>query len=78
MARNYNFQEIEKAGYDAGRNAAGNPAYNIHCPFDGRTKEGRAWWRGFMNGDAKRCAVTALPDAPPEFTADPNEAFGTR
>lgn len=79
MSRNYNFQEIEAAGYAAGLNSARKPTYEIHRPFDGRTKEGRAWWRGFMNGDAQRCAMGALPDVPPEFTADPNEAFnGTR
>lgn len=55
MTRNFNFLEIEQSGYEAGLNRAGQPSYNIYCPFDGRTKEGKAWWRGFMRGDAERC-----------------------
>lgn len=31
------------------------------CPYDGRTKAGKEWWRGFMVGDAERCAALAEP-----------------
>lgn len=47
--------EIEAAGYTAGLNEAGEPSYRIGCSYDGRTREGKAWWRGFMAGDAERC-----------------------
>lgn len=43
-------------GHAAGLNEAGLPSYNIGCPYDGRTKAGKEWWRGFMEGDRERCA----------------------
>lgn len=58
MSRNFNFAEIKRAGFAAGRNATGLPTYEIHCPFDGRTKEGKTWWDGFMTGEAERCAAS--------------------
>lgn len=28
----------------------------LHCPYDGRSRAGKAWWDGFTAGDAERCA----------------------
>jgi ribosome modulation factor len=46
-------ERIKSEGYTAGL-ASPN---GIQCPYDGRTRAGKAWWDGFMAGDAKRCAA---------------------
>lgn len=48
--------------YDQGR-AAGllSPRAIMQSEYDGRTREGKEWWRGFMDGDAERCAAAREP-----------------
>lgn len=51
--------DIEDAyskGYADGLNEAGLPGYNVMNPYDGRTREGKDWMRGFLAGDAERAA----------------------
>jgi len=43
----------EREGYVAGMKAP----KAVHCPFDGRTKNGRAWWKGFLRGDRDRISA---------------------
>lgn len=48
-------EQIKAEGYAAG---LASPR-GITCPYDGRTKAGRAWWDGFLAGDTERCCAAA-------------------
>jgi hypothetical protein len=50
-------QDAYQAGEAAGENYLGPGIHSsaLMCPYDGRTKLGRAWWKGFMAGDRRRC-----------------------
>lgn len=43
-------------GFAAGVNVNELPIYapQLQCPYDGRTRLGRAWWSGFLSGDMNR------------------------
>jgi len=43
--------------YNEGYTAGLASPYGLTCPYDGRTKAGKEWWRGFMAGDSERCAA---------------------
>lgn len=49
------FQDVldraDSEGYMAGLQSPNG----MHCPYDGRTKAGKVWWKGFIRGDAERC-----------------------
>jgi len=46
-----------KKAWDEGYAAGLQDPSRISCPYDGRTRAGRAWWKGFMLGDHRRCAA---------------------
>lgn len=52
---------VEIDGYKAGLNAEDKPCYQINCPYDGRTREGKAWWFGFLRGNTERSAGPLRP-----------------
>jgi len=33
------------------------------CPYDGRTREGRAWWEGYFQGEQRRFAKESIERA---------------
>lgn len=45
------FDAPEQQGYRAGLTSP----HGIDCPYDGRTRNGKAWWQGFVRGDKERC-----------------------
>lgn len=59
---------LERDGYLAGLNLSNKPGYTIYCPYDGRTRAGKAWWAGFLRGDSERvsasiiCTTLGLPE----------------
>lgn len=42
--------------YEEGLAEGRKGPFGIYCPYDGRTKAGKEWWRGFVVGDAEWCA----------------------
>jgi len=73
QATNSSMQDyVEEEGYISGLKSP----HGIPCPYDGRTKRGKAWWKGFLRGDAERCRVASQPPAIERLTCEVNLETG--